>query len=178
LAAAAAHEAAATAAEATVLPEKSKIKLPLWTINQWVQLNFVRPQLPRHYARRARERYDADPADVDLRYVHVLHLLLTLPSVVSLTALLTAYSSFFSLFFIEHMVVDQTEERTVLLGWKDVSGRVRTWGREGTEGIEQTVVVFQQDGTPAGLGGTSIRRPRFTPHIDQIVQWRTITEDL
>ena len=66
---AAAAAAAEYAASSSILPEKSQIKLPLWTINQWVQMNFVRPSLPRHYGRKARERYDADPGDADLRYV-------------------------------------------------------------------------------------------------------------
>ena len=68
-AAAAAAAAAEYAASSSILPEKSQIKLPLWTVNNWVQLNFVRPSLPRHYGRKARERYDADPGDADLRYV-------------------------------------------------------------------------------------------------------------
>lgn len=55
--------------EAMILPENSRIKLPLWSIRRWAGLNFVRPQLPRHYGRKARERYDADPGDADLRYV-------------------------------------------------------------------------------------------------------------
>jgi len=65
--AAAAAAAAEYAASSSILPEKSKIKLPLWTVNQWVQLNYARPSLPRHYGRKARERYDADPGDADLR---------------------------------------------------------------------------------------------------------------
>jgi len=63
----AAAAAAEYAASSSILPEKSKIKLPLWTVNQWVQLNYARPSLPRHYGRKARERYDADPGDADLR---------------------------------------------------------------------------------------------------------------
>ena len=69
---AAAAAAAEYAASSSILPEKSKIKLPLWTVNQWVQLNYARPSLPRHYGRKARERYDADPGDADLRYVFFL----------------------------------------------------------------------------------------------------------
>lgn len=51
------------------LPENSRIKIPLWAVETWAQLGFVRLQLPRHYGRRARERYDADPGDANLRYV-------------------------------------------------------------------------------------------------------------
>ena len=51
------------------LPENSRIKIPLWAVEKWATLGFVRLQLPRHYGRRARERYDADPGDANLRYV-------------------------------------------------------------------------------------------------------------
>ena len=51
------------------LPENSRIKIPLWAVEKWATLGFVRLQLPRHYGRRARERYEADPGDVNLRYV-------------------------------------------------------------------------------------------------------------
>lgn len=50
------------------LPESSRIKIPLWAVEKWAMLGFVRLQLPRHYGRKARERYDADPGDADLRY--------------------------------------------------------------------------------------------------------------
>lgn len=49
------------------LPENSRIKIPLWAVEKWATLGFVRLQLPRHYGRRARERYDADPGDANLR---------------------------------------------------------------------------------------------------------------
>ena len=52
----------------TFLPENSRIKVPLWAVEKWALLGFVRLQLPRHYGRKARERYDADPGDADLRY--------------------------------------------------------------------------------------------------------------
>jgi hypothetical protein len=51
------------------LPENSRIKIPLWVVKGWAMQGFVRLQLPRHYSRKARERYDADPGDADLRYV-------------------------------------------------------------------------------------------------------------
>lgn len=51
------------------LPENSRIKIPLWAVEKWATLGFVRLQLPRHYGRRARERYDADPGDANLRCV-------------------------------------------------------------------------------------------------------------
>lgn len=53
----------------TFLPENSRIKVPLWAVERWAMLGFVRLQLPRHYKRSARERYDADPGNADLRYV-------------------------------------------------------------------------------------------------------------
>lgn len=52
----------------SLLPENSRIKIPLWAVEKWAMLGFVRLQLPRHYGRKARERYDADPGDADLRY--------------------------------------------------------------------------------------------------------------
>jgi hypothetical protein len=51
------------------LPENTRIKVPLWVAKRWAMTNFVRLQLPRHYGRKARERYDADPGDADLRCV-------------------------------------------------------------------------------------------------------------
>jgi hypothetical protein len=51
------------------LPQNTRIKIPLWLAKRWATTNFVRLQLPRHYGRRARERYDADPGDADLRCV-------------------------------------------------------------------------------------------------------------
>jgi hypothetical protein len=56
----------------TFLPENSRIKIPLWAVEKWAMLGFVRLQLPRHYGRRARERYDADPGDANLRYVTLM----------------------------------------------------------------------------------------------------------
>lgn len=49
------------------LPEGTKFKMPLWSIEKWSELSFVRLSLPRHFCRRARERLEADPAAVDLR---------------------------------------------------------------------------------------------------------------
>ena len=49
------------------LPEGSAVKMPLWAVEKWANLGFVRLSLPRHYSRKARERLEADPADADLR---------------------------------------------------------------------------------------------------------------
>ena len=54
------------------LPENSRIKIPLWAVKKWAMLGFVRLQLPRHYGRKAREGYEADPGDADLRCVQIL----------------------------------------------------------------------------------------------------------
>lgn len=51
------------------LPESSRIKMPLWAVEKWAMLGFVRLTLPRHFGRKARERLEADPGDADLRYV-------------------------------------------------------------------------------------------------------------
>ena len=50
------------------LPESSQVKLPLWAMEKWAMLGFVRMSLPRHYSRKARERLEADPSEADLRY--------------------------------------------------------------------------------------------------------------
>jgi GINS complex subunit 3 len=49
------------------LPENSRVKIPLWAVEKWAVLGYVRLQLPRHYGRKARERLEADPSEVDLR---------------------------------------------------------------------------------------------------------------
>ena len=59
--------------EEDALPENTRIKIPLWLAKRWAMMNFVRLQLPRHYGRKARERYDADPGDADLRCATVLY---------------------------------------------------------------------------------------------------------
>jgi GINS complex subunit 3 len=53
------------------LPEDSHVKLPLWAMEKWATLAFVRMSVPRHYGRKARERLEADPAQADLRCVIV-----------------------------------------------------------------------------------------------------------
>lgn len=50
------------------LPENSRVKLSLWAVEKWAMLGFVRLSLPRHFQRRARERLEAEPSEVDLRY--------------------------------------------------------------------------------------------------------------
>jgi hypothetical protein len=50
-----------------VLPENSKIKMPLWAVKKWAELGFCRLLLPAHYRTRARELIQADPAAVTLR---------------------------------------------------------------------------------------------------------------
>ncbi len=52
----------------THLTEASQIKMPLWAVDKWASLGYVRLSLPRHYSRKARERLEADPGDADLRY--------------------------------------------------------------------------------------------------------------
>jgi len=50
------------------LPEGTKIKMPLWAVERWALLGFIRfPSLPRHYGRKMKERLEADPVSVDLR---------------------------------------------------------------------------------------------------------------
>lgn len=50
------------------LPEGTKIKMPLWAVERWALLGFIRfPSMPRHYGRKMKERLEADPISVDLR---------------------------------------------------------------------------------------------------------------
>jgi len=49
------------------LKENTRFKMPLWSIDKWAELGFVRISLPRHFGKKARERLDADPVSVDLR---------------------------------------------------------------------------------------------------------------
>eukprot|EP00571_Detonula_confervacea_P017778 CAMPEP_0172311880 /NCGR_PEP_ID=MMETSP1058-20130122/15910_1 /TAXON_ID=83371 /ORGANISM="Detonula confervacea, Strain CCMP 353" /LENGTH=246 /DNA_ID=CAMNT_0013025187 /DNA_START=75 /DNA_END=811 /DNA_ORIENTATION=- len=49
------------------LPEGTKIKMPLWAMDRWAMLNFVKiPTLPRHYRQRMKERLEADPVGMNL----------------------------------------------------------------------------------------------------------------
>jgi len=59
------------------LPEGTQIKMPLWALEKWSALGYVRMSLPRHFSRKARERLEADPGDADLRYVIVVDFSLT-----------------------------------------------------------------------------------------------------
>ena len=61
----------ASSSVARHLPENSRIKMPLWSVDKWSHLGFVRLGLPRHFGRGARERLQADPSGADLRYVCV-----------------------------------------------------------------------------------------------------------
>eukprot|EP00977_Amphora_coffeiformis_P013562 scaffold3586_cov164-Amphora_coffeaeformis.AAC.13 len=51
-----------------VLAENCKLKMPIWAMQKWGPLGYVKMVLPRHYARKAREKLEADPLQVDLRY--------------------------------------------------------------------------------------------------------------
>jgi len=49
------------------LPKGTKVKMPLWAVEKWATLGFVRvPNLPRHYRRRMEERLQADPVTMNL----------------------------------------------------------------------------------------------------------------
>eukprot|EP00978_Attheya_sp_CCMP212_P017922 scaffold48379_cov55-Attheya_sp.AAC.2 len=49
------------------LSEGSRIKIPLWAVDKWAVLGYVRIGIPRHFGRKARERIQADPSSMDLR---------------------------------------------------------------------------------------------------------------
>lgn len=46
------------------LPEGSKIKVPVWAVEKWATLGFVKLSLPRHFGRKARERIEAGESDI------------------------------------------------------------------------------------------------------------------
>ena len=50
-----------------VLPEGSKITIPLWAVRKWANLGFCRIALPAQYRLKARELIQADPASVSLQ---------------------------------------------------------------------------------------------------------------
>lgn len=50
------------------LPEGTKIKMPLWAVDRWAMLNFVKiPAVPKHYRQRMKERLEADAVRMNLR---------------------------------------------------------------------------------------------------------------
>eukprot|EP01082_Thalassiosira_pseudonana_P001730 g583.t1 g583 contig10:337497-338541(-) len=50
------------------LPAGTKIKMPMWALERWAMLGFIRiSSLPKHYGKRMKERLEADPVSVDLR---------------------------------------------------------------------------------------------------------------
>ena len=54
------------------LPEGSRLKMPVWALEKWATLGYVRLSMPRHFGRASRERLEADPAEADLRVVSEL----------------------------------------------------------------------------------------------------------
>ena len=50
------------------LPEGTKIKMPLWAVDRWAMLGFVKiPTLPKHYRQSMKERLMAAPVEMNLR---------------------------------------------------------------------------------------------------------------
>ena len=49
-----------------VLPQNSRIQMPLWAMEKWAVLGYIRLTLPKQFARKARERLQADPSQVAL----------------------------------------------------------------------------------------------------------------
>lgn len=49
------------------LPQGTKIKMPLWAVDRWAMLGFVKiPTLPKHYRQRMKERLMADPVEMNI----------------------------------------------------------------------------------------------------------------
>ncbi|KAI2499965.1 hypothetical protein MHU86_14488 [Fragilaria crotonensis] len=59
--------ARASSTETQYLKEGTKLKMPLWAMEKWASLRYVKVHLPRHLNQKARERWEADPLAVDLR---------------------------------------------------------------------------------------------------------------
>jgi hypothetical protein len=55
--------------ETHYLKEGTKLKMPIWAMEKWASLRYVKVHLPRHLNQKARERWEADPLAVDLRCV-------------------------------------------------------------------------------------------------------------
>jgi len=51
----------------SILPEGNKVHMPLWAIEKWSTLSFVRVSVPKHYTRKVRERFMADPVHAPIR---------------------------------------------------------------------------------------------------------------
>jgi len=53
-----------------ILPENSRFKMPLWSVEKWTKLGFVRLSMSKQFGRRARQRLAADPGAADLRSIN------------------------------------------------------------------------------------------------------------
>lgn len=62
-----AREGNSTSSLSSTLPEGNKVHMPLWAIEKWSSLSFVRVGIPKHYGRKARERFMADPIHAPIR---------------------------------------------------------------------------------------------------------------
>jgi hypothetical protein len=109
--------------ENNYLIENTRIKIPLWVAKRWAMPNFVRLQLPRHYGRKARERYDADPGDADLRYVDSAHMAMGYNAIAPCRGpniFVLVWFVSLSWFFIFLLLIGKKTKRTVLFGRANV----------------------------------------------------------
>jgi len=58
--------------DTVALPQDSQINMPMWCVEKWATLGFVKLSLPRHFGKRTRERVLADPASADLSRIERL----------------------------------------------------------------------------------------------------------
>lgn len=56
-----------TSTTTQLLAASTKLKMPIWAVTKWAALGYVKMVLPRIYGRKAREKLQADPLQVDLR---------------------------------------------------------------------------------------------------------------
>lgn len=51
----------------STLTEGNKVHMPLWAIEKWSSLSFVRIGIPKHFSRKAREKFMADPVHAPVK---------------------------------------------------------------------------------------------------------------
>lgn len=52
------------------LPPKTRLLLPVWAIEKWTSLKFIKLRLPKRYAQAAREAISADPLHFNITSNH------------------------------------------------------------------------------------------------------------
>jgi hypothetical protein len=154
----------ATRTTTNLLPEGTKLKIPLWALRSWAPVGFVQMTLPRHYHRKAREKLQADPCQVDLRYV-VLYWI-GLHSYILCDACFARVGSFLLVSFLTHHVLLFERQQTQPPILWDGRGPPPSLGAHGpqtrrpTSGAEPTAAVADATGYLAGRSARAARLAR------------------